>query len=171
MVLINNAALISDYQKNNEVSQALRLRGNEKFKTRNFEDALESYNISVMFAKTTGAELGLAYGNRSAVLVEMRDYEGALEDIELAINHNYPRALADKLLQRRSKCNDLILKRNQDDIQKKVAADVETRKYFREEMLKIEVNPLIPSAASCVKIKHDQVKGRHLIVDQDVSPG
>ncbi|KFM73270.1 SET and MYND domain-containing protein 4, partial [Stegodyphus mimosarum] len=55
-------------------------------------------------------ELALGYGNRSAALFHLLKNKECLEDIERAIEFEYPRELRFKLLQRKGQC---LMKLNQ----------------------------------------------------------
>lgn len=48
--------------------------------------------------------LALGYGNRSAVLFEVQEYEKCISDIDHALLHGYPRILHSKLAERKAKC-------------------------------------------------------------------
>ena len=167
-----------EYEKDPVASKALRDKGNECFKSGVYEDALESYNLAVMFARPEGEELGLAIANRSAVLVEMNDPIGALKDIDLALKSNYPASLSSKLNQRRERCEKMVQKSKEDarkidrGLRAKVEAEWKLRKRIHDKMFTIEnPNPLIPSAADFVKISFNEEKGRYLTVNRDVPVG
>ena len=131
-----------------------------------------------MFAETDAEAVGLAYGNRSAALVELGHFEDALEDIELALKNKYPASRSQKLVQRRVKCQESIVKKKQEyeaiepKLRQEIETEVQKMKKFIDEKLQLEKpNPLIPSAAEFVEIKFDEEQGRHLVVNQDVAPG
>jgi hypothetical protein len=62
--------------------------------------ALCDYNLAIAFAPQESPELGLGFGNRSALFLDMKKYTLAVEDIRLALSHKFPYHLTDKLLQR-----------------------------------------------------------------------
>lgn len=57
--------------------------------------------------------LALGYGNRSAVLFELGQYEKCICDIDLALLHGYPRILHSKLAERKAKCFIALQKKNE----------------------------------------------------------
>ena len=61
--------------------------------------------ISARVDETTGKskELAVALANRSAVLVSLKAYHLALDDIKLAFEMGYPEELRFKLLERKAK--------------------------------------------------------------------
>ena len=151
----------------------LRKNGNAFFRREELGDALLHYNLAIMFAPLD-QQLGMAYANRSAVLVQLKDPEGALEDIALALQNHYPPTSILKLEQRKKKCEEMIEKfksiGNVRDLEEKL--ETEMRKKLCEDIRHIQnPNPLIPVAAKCVQIKFEKAKGRHLVVNRDVPAG
>ena len=128
-----------------------------------------------MFGKggPDGEDLALAYANRSAILVELGHPEEALDDIQLALEHNYPERLMPKLEKRRVKCQKILEDGSASHVKIEVDSDAEERKKYRDQfLLRIQKpNPSMPSAESFVKIEYTQTAGRQLVVDQDVPAG
>ena len=156
----------------------MRNHGNDLFKEKNLEVALHYYNLALVFAEMDSEAAGMAYANRSAVLIELGHFEDALQDVELAFVNKYPKELTHKLEQRKNKCQEWILKKQQkyDAIELKqrkvIEAEIQEVKKMRNEMLRVKKpNPLIPAAAESVEIKFDENQGRHLVVNQDVPAG
>ena len=147
------------------------------FKAKNFQDALHYYTLAIMFAESGTQDLGLAFGNRSAVFVQLENPQAALEDIDLAFLQKYPEASMEKLRQRQSKCQKSILAQQAADDKNSqliaaVQKEVQSRKSMRDKMLMVEnPNPLLPAAAKCVEIKFDSATGRYLMVNEDVRAG
>ncbi|XP_069188939.1 LOW QUALITY PROTEIN: SET and MYND domain-containing protein 4 [Procambarus clarkii] len=52
----------------------------------------------------TYRSLALGYANRSAVLFELEQYEKCINDIDMALEHGYPKLLHSKLAERKAKC-------------------------------------------------------------------
>ncbi|XP_022086374.1 SET and MYND domain-containing protein 4-like [Acanthaster planci] len=98
--------------KSDEVSRSWREKGNELFKERHYNEALLCYTQSVLTAScnidnadtSNRVELAMAFGNRSATLYHLNQYELALQECDQAISHGYPRASLHKLLQRKGLC-------------------------------------------------------------------
>lgn len=57
--------------------------------------------------------LALGYGNRSAVLFEMQEYEKCISDIDHALFHGYPKILHSKLAERKAKCLIALKRKNE----------------------------------------------------------
>jgi len=83
-----------------------RLEGNRHFQQKNWMKALKCYNDSVSLAPGTpeGVCLPLAYGNRSAVMFELKNWKLCMRDIERAIENGYTEESKSKLFRRREKC-------------------------------------------------------------------
>ena len=131
-----------------------------------------------MFAEPNTEAAGIAFANRSAVLVELGHFQDALQDIGSAFEDKYPERLAHKLEQRRTKCEEFIKKQEGEylALDPQVRTEIETEKQklrkLRDELLRIEKpNPVIPSVPDFVQMKFDKDFGRHLAVTKDVSPG
>lgn len=69
---------LSEDPKSDQESIGYRTKGNDMFKQRNHQKALELYTISAVFAQNESEELGKAYANRSAVLFEQKLYKECL---------------------------------------------------------------------------------------------
>lgn len=83
-----------------------------------------------------------------------------LQDIELALENNYPEALKPKLTLRQSKAEALL------PSQEKV--DFFTPVPF---IAKEEQNPLIQSATNKIKMEHSSSLGRHIVATKDIEAG
>lgn len=126
-----------------------------------------------MFASIDGEELGLAYGNRSALFVQIKDPYSALRDIELALTCPYPEILKNKLSERQRKCNDLILQRDKyEDAKFSKELKLSGKKYCDENVLRLKKpNVLITNAEEFVDIEYTKERGRRLVVNRDISAG
>lgn len=92
------------YNKSGGTAGKLRDQGNAKFAAHDNHGALKLYTESVICAPEVGPELSLAFGNRSAALFHMGQYQEANSDIKLALKHKYPKNLEYKLHQRQGQC-------------------------------------------------------------------
>ncbi|KAK9889713.1 hypothetical protein WA026_007095 [Henosepilachna vigintioctopunctata] len=146
--------------KNNEKSTELRRKGNEKFGLKKDEEALETYTYSVVTAENDSETLGLAYANRSAVLFKLKLYNECLQDIERALQNNYPETLKFKLLERQKKAQILTL--NED----KVAYHQSAPSIVEENQ-----NPLIECSSSAVEIRTNPQLGRYVVATRDIEIG
>jgi len=94
-------------RKNATRAQQLRDQGNKAYEKANNTMALHLYTQSVRFSPYQqpglGVELALAYANRSAVLVQAKEWRLALQDIDLSFSAGYSSDLHYKLLERKAK--------------------------------------------------------------------
>ena len=148
------------------------------YNQKNYGVALHYYNLALMFAEMDSEAAGMAYANRAAVLVELGHFEEALEDVDLASKNKYPESKSSKLEQRRAKCEESIMRKQQEyeaiepKVKKEMEAEMAEMRKLRDEMLQVKKsNLLMPSAAEFVQVKFDSDQGRHLVVNQDVPPG
>ena len=94
----------SRYAKSGGTATKLRDEGNAKFRMHDNEGALKLYTESIICSPELGPELSLGYGNRSAALYHIGQYEDCLQDIEQALKTKFPRNLEYKLHQRKGLC-------------------------------------------------------------------
>lgn len=106
-------------------------------------------------------ELALAYANRSAVLLELKQYKECMEDIALAFKYGYPKSSREKLVNRRKKCE----------------AALETGPYVKLvsyhclcEQVAL-TNPKILGASDSVELSFTPAKGRSLVAKTNIRPG
>ncbi|XP_066953505.1 SET and MYND domain-containing protein 4-like isoform X2 [Macrobrachium rosenbergii] len=129
---------------------------------------------------------GKGFANRSAVMLDLGEYEKCLEDIDLALEYGYPEELRPKLEGRRLKCKEAqrqeeasnfrhgprdfldvnLEKRLLQDAFKKVKSAIAQK----PPVLK-DPNPCIPALSSSVKVSHWPNKGRGLVATRDIKPG
>lgn len=89
-------------QKSNQLSTSIRSEGNTLYHRKQSSRALLCYNNSILVGE--GVSLALAYGNRSAVLYDMKHWHHSLRDIQLALDQGYPKELEYKLRERQGNC-------------------------------------------------------------------
>lgn len=126
-----------------------------------------------MFASIDGEDLGLAYGNRSALFVQLKNPPLAIRDIELALMCPGPELLKKRLLDRLSKCNDLI-SRTENCIEEKSKKERRSngKKYCDDNVLRLKNrNVSITNAEAFVTIDYTKERGRRLVVNRNISAG
>ncbi|CAL4065814.1 unnamed protein product, partial [Meganyctiphanes norvegica] len=107
----------TSHQKSETDAVKFRNIGNDYYQKKDFPSALNNYNLSIMTAphpkmsENNDAinceafnELSLGYGNRSAVLMQLKQYEKAICDIDIAIKVNGTKHMNYKLLERKVRC-------------------------------------------------------------------
>ncbi|KAK7098507.1 SET and MYND domain-containing protein 4-like [Littorina saxatilis] len=134
--------------------------GNKLFVAKQDEEALLSYTRSVQFSHCEsdsekcqkGSDLALAYGNRSAVLFRLHNYEECLTDIDRALNAGFPKETRHKLLVRRSLCYARLGK-EQDAIkvQEVIRAEIQTCDQKTADHLSKEVEKISAEIQSVTK--------------------
>ena len=160
--------LLLEYSKNSSTSIQLRERSNKYYEQKYFQRAIRGYNLAILFAPIGTTELGLAYANRSAVFLELNQYDQCLRDIELAVKNGYPQHLKPKLVERQLKCET---KSNLErDIMKTEYTEV--KEYCDTKLFRLSSpNPKIPSAEDFISISIHKERGRELITTRAVPPG
>lgn len=148
-------------KKNNAHALKLRTLGNEQFQKKEFFDALLKYNHSLCFAEQGTEYLGIAYANRSATFLEMKQYELCRMDIQLARKHNYPIEKMEKLNRREEICNA--------EIQRYVPSPYDNPFNFFK--LSYAANEKYPGIVDCLALSNNKKYGNHLITTKTLRTG
>ncbi|XP_064082862.1 SET and MYND domain-containing protein 4-like [Macrobrachium nipponense] len=127
--------------------------------------------------------LGKGFANRSAVMLDIGEYEKCLEDIDLALECGYPEELRSKLEARRLKCQEAQRKEKASNCSHRNLVDnlerfglgeiVKNMKSYptgKPPVLK-DPNPCIPAFSRAVKVSYWPNKGRGLVAARDIKPG
>lgn len=147
-------------KKCNATADTFRKTGNKRFAKDDFFGALANYNDSLRYAERNSHQLGLCYGNRSAVFLKVKQYQACLENIELARKNQFPDELLPKLRDREIKCKQLM------DASAEPLEDT-WNKFFA---LSYPANPNFPYLANCLELKK-QKDGWFLATNIDLKAG
>uniref|UniRef100_A0A336MLV9 CSON002617 protein n=1 Tax=Culicoides sonorensis TaxID=179676 RepID=A0A336MLV9_CULSO len=150
--------------KNDSTSLAARNQGNQFFiKDKDYLSALSCYNRSICFAGNDSENLAIGYANRSAIYLNAGFYAFCLENIELALKHNYPDKLKPKLVQRKEECLRLM-SLNEDSFEK-----------FKKEKCNVKLsyppNERMPIMIKGLEYVTSDKFGRHIRAKHDLYPG
>ena len=151
-----------EMSKDNYMAKLLRNVGNAFHKERKFFEALNKFNDALCFAVPGGEEVALAYGNRSAVYMDLKRYKLVLKNIRLAREHGYPTTFNDRLKERETRCLK-SLARNDDKEIFKSPFD-----FFK---LSYAPNPKVPFLAKCLEMNYDKQSGAHLVTNFNLKSG
>lgn len=150
--------------KNNDASLAARNRGNNFFiKDKDYVSALNFYNRSICLSTGDSENLAIGYANRSAIYLNSGFYKFCLENIELALQNNYPETLKPKLEQRKKECLELM--NNHEDSWEKF------NKEKVEVKLSYNANEQLPIVIEGLEYVTSEQFGRHIRAKQDLYPG
>jgi tetratricopeptide (TPR) repeat protein len=144
--------------KNNSIANKFRLKGNEYYKSLQFDEALICYNKSLCYALPTSIEFALCFANRSAVYFEIQEYEVCIENINLALDFGYKNKVH-VLLDRLERCEELLLSDSSNKSQEE---------FFK---LSYPANTKIPYIVDCIEIKNSKRYGRHLVTTRSLKAG
>ena len=147
---------LSDNKKSKELATKHRLKGNELFRDRKYFSALCAYNKSLCFAVTNSEDVGLAFANRSAVYLEIEEFELCKENINFAKEFGYPSSKSEKLERREKNCYGKIVEKSRD---------------LKLLQLTHKSNPKYPFVADCLKIQNNSEFGRHIVTDKALNIG
>ncbi|XP_047484350.1 SET and MYND domain-containing protein 4-like isoform X2 [Penaeus chinensis] len=126
------------------------------------DDQVELGNKDIGHTTTPKRELALAYGNRSAVLFELRQYDYSLLDIDRALQSGYPEELKNKLLLRRNKCFSALESGKQKE---KLVT------YFPITENVMDPSATITGASTALELSYTPEKGRCVVAKRNIRPG
>ncbi|CAG9759713.1 unnamed protein product [Ceutorhynchus assimilis] len=144
--------------KSNDKASALIDEGRKMFRQKNYMKALLAFTQSIANALDKTEILGLAYGGRAEVLFQRGFFKECLQDIERALENNYPKDLVGKLLE----------KKTQAELNK---ATQKIKKFHEDVPALIHPNPKISCAADNVEILKDDYGGRHVVATKNIEAG
>lgn len=153
--------LAMNLKKNNSKANELRLAGNEAYKSCRFREALICYNKSLCHAIPGSREFSFSFANRSAVYLEVEEFELCLENIQLAIDCGYPEDKVRMLMGRREKCLDML---EVDELD----PEKNPWNFFK---LSGKENLKIPMAIEAIEMRESKTFGRHLITNRALKTG
>ncbi|XP_052802210.1 SET and MYND domain-containing protein 4-like [Mya arenaria] len=183
--------------KSSEKAQELRNVGNQMFQRKQYKQALATYTKAIFSAPATSGDLALAYGNRSAALFRLSDFQACLSDIEAAIQTQLPNSSIYKLYMRKAQCLQKLnrwqeLERLTEEIEN-VEIDCSKKAEIKTEIDKLgnkrlsdaadtvrdvhvpgvsySSNPVLVQASSAVHMEFTSEKGRYLTATCDIEPG
>lgn len=146
--------------KSNVISDKFRQDGNKRFAKSEYFEALEHYNEAIRFAELKSKQLGLAYGNRSAVFLKVKQYKACLENIESARKNQFPSDLLPKLGSREIECKKLME-------ESQTPMEETWNDFFK---LTYEPNPKFPYLANCLELKKHK-QGMFLAANRNLKAG
>lgn len=141
-------------KKDNNNSTKHRNAGTKAFKKADYHEAMLRYNQSLCLAEQHSINQSLAFGNRSAVYLEIGQFELCLKNIQLAMDNGHPNP--EKLEERKNKCLEMMKKDRKSDDNFKLSH---------------EANEKIPYIAACLQMREDQNYGRYIITNKDLKVG
>ncbi|XP_059472157.1 uncharacterized protein LOC132194717 [Neocloeon triangulifer] len=121
--------------------EELREMGNKFFKSGDYWNAISFYTKSLAKAAAGSKERGLAYANRSAVLLSLGYYDECISDAKIALQNKYPDNLAHKLHMRMATCC------------KALGREVEAQENLQAAIETVKKQNMIP------EVKEETVKG------------
>jgi SET and MYND domain-containing protein 4 len=140
--------------KSDDKSEQLRAEANRLYVQKQFYDALLKYNESLCSAETESENLGLAYANRSAVYVEMKQFDKCLENIDMARKSRYPEKNYAILDKRAAKCAEMM---------KQETHELEDSDVWSSFKLSYPPHDKLPFIIKGLEMRTDSKYGRHIV--------
>ncbi|XP_058796445.1 SET and MYND domain-containing protein 4-like [Phymastichus coffea] len=204
MKLIKKTSSFSIH-KSVEISEKARQAGNllyvQKEHTREMHETnLNCFSMSIAFAPTASEELALGYGNRSALLLHLKNFQGSILDIDRALSISKSKSLKVKLLCRKVECltalnlseSSTVFKKAVEYFNKIDEKDIENKshlhtvltktklvldsknvilKYNLNRRLKLQISQKQSGDFNSVDVRNSNKYGRHLIATRHIKPG
>lgn len=143
-------------EKNERTASHFRQMGNRFYNQKMFFEALECYNKSLCSAPKSSSEIPLAYGNRSAVYLEVEEYQLCLENIQLSRDSGYPAEKMQTLNDRKEKCETLMAQDPADP-------NNDPWTFFK---LSHPANEKIPFIVDGLELQENKCFGRHIVTNR-----
>lgn len=143
-------------KKSTELSHTYRDIGNEHFRNRKFFSALCCYNKSLCFGNSP--DVALTFANRSAIYLEIGEFELCLQNIQKARENNYPADKALKLEKREKLCT-----------KKRVEKCLVKRNFLPR--MKHAPNANYPFFIECLQLERNDEYGRHILTRDNLNAG
>ncbi|XP_058794976.1 histone-lysine N-methyltransferase Smyd1-like isoform X2 [Phymastichus coffea] len=165
------------FDKSATVSKEARKIGNQlytqKIHDRNIhKKTLMQYSKSVAFAPNNSEDLALAYGNRSALLLHLHQYQQCLDDINRALQITNSTKLISKLHARKQKCLQLMENLNKKkNYEESIIDSISKENNHTLKLPTIAPSTVIQSASEAITVKYNEKYGRHLIATRYIKPG
>lgn len=148
-------------QDGKKIADWARESGKEHFRDGKYIEAMQKFNCTLAFANEGTADMGFAYGNRSACFFEMKMFNECLYDIEMAKKSNYPKNQFNKLEKRAAKCKKFM---SDENFMAKLPS-------VREPKLSFNEHAKFAGVADCLKLQENDDYGRHIIATCDLKIG
>lgn len=142
--------------KDHDEANALRIEGNLLFNVGKHFEALANFNKCLSVAQANSADIPLAYSDRSAVYLEVGEYELCLQNIQLARDAGFPSDKQELLDIREEDCKRLM-KEHQPN------PDDDLWSFFK---LSYPPNEKIPFIVNCLELRKSDDYGRFVITTQ-----
>lgn len=185
---------VEGLKKSSKLSTEFRNEGNKLYvKSHNDEthmQILSLYSKSIAFALENSEELGLAYGNRSALLLHMQKYKECITDIDMALRLGISNKLKSKLLSRKNDCLEIIRKTslnleqnidllqdltieelNGNTDQEKSKITLQKCSLEKLKLPQIRRSKKVHCFSEFVSVNFSNKYGRYVIANQDIDPG
>lgn len=148
--------LTSPRKKDHDEAAALRIEGNMQFNVGNLFESLELYNKSLCIAQVNSSDIPLAYGDRSAVYLEAKEFRLCLENIQLARDSGFPSDKSEVLNIREEECRRLMENHQP-------TPDDDLWSFFK---LSYPPNEKVPFIVGCLEVQRSDEFGRFVITTQ-----
>ncbi|XP_059472040.1 uncharacterized protein LOC132194642 [Neocloeon triangulifer] len=140
----------------------LREMGNKFFKLGDYWKAISFYTKSLVKAAAGSKERGLAYANRSAVLLSLGYYDECISDAKIALQNNYPDSLVYKLRMRMAICHKALGREVEAQENLNAAIEMVKKQEMKSEVEEETIRSLIGQFAEPYKLKMPRFRVEHL---------
>lgn len=144
-------------KKSNKTADYFRTEGNNYFKQKLWNEAIELYSKSLSFAEPQTDNRSFSYASRSSCFFQLKNYNNCLVDIELAVQSNYPEQLMPVLMKRKDDCIKLMKQH--------------TVEPPFDPQLSFAATENFPCMADVIEIQQNEKFGRHIVAKVDIDVG
>jgi SET and MYND domain-containing protein 4 len=148
-------------KKNNSLAKKYRNAGNDHFRKQEYFESLMVWNRCLCVAEKGSESIPIAYANRSAVYIKLKQFNLCLENIKLARSLNYPADKTEKLNKREEECKKLMQTQSPNPFDDP----------FNIFKLSYPANPKNPQIVDCLELRNNKKFGNHVITTRELKTG
>lgn len=148
--------------KCNKLAESFILQAEECLKSKKYEEALENFNQGLRFSPNKSELLSNAYAGRAQVYFETEQFVKCIENIESSNDANLCEEKCKGFKVMKESCvdklNEIASENNNSD----------TCNFFELTQVK---HKRIPFIADCLEVRENEVYGRFIMTNKNLSPG
>lgn len=148
-------------KKSNSTARMFNDRGNEYYTRKEWRQAIEYYNRGICFAKTNSYHESLVLAKRGFCYSNLNMFKEGIEDVENAINRNFPPNLISDIEKCQAEWRQEIVKTSTQNDQKRC-------NIFE---LSFDADDILPCMANVLEIREDIEFGTHAVAKTNIDIG
>lgn len=146
--------------KSNEKSSQYLQHANHIYQQSDFECAMHNYTTALCYAEIGTANVSMALENRAKCFFQMKQYDQAMVDIDLALDAGCTKGLMSNLQKMLDDCQKM-----------KSSGECMQKVHERQHELDFQEHTKYPCVANVVDVQQNAEFGRYVVAKQDIDVG